>query len=619
MSIEIQKTIFEGDGKAEIFNFRPENIEKEKRGNLFILGKIAKKLPRNDQQYYLLNSLAAIVKKEYYSSPSIQPSQALDEALKKANILLSEVPQEIANSMDLVILILIGEQVNFSSIGAPEILLLRDERIFRLHKNTHSSKNSSDSANENSRGKHSRKILFYHVTKGRIKTEDRIIIASSGLTKWLENTHFKVRLAKRPWEGIKEYLRQKRVEIKDRVTLPLIQISLDGSSFPHPVAQKPIETEISAQPLARASTLSQLRLPILTQAKPLLPRLLPYGSFIRWRHKENFLLGDTDLNGIKKAWREIIVILRAILNIFSGRAQYIFYAVAFMLIIAGGSMLLKHKSALPVRTNSPSPAYIQEGVFTSFSYIKENSTAAFTPLYGHLFGSDIFTIWQNKLYQINANSHTVEPLLPLEGEIKGITSSKDALIILIKKAPEEMEVVFFNPSERSMKRESLSWPLKTYSIKGVRESNGNLYILEALEKQIVKYDIHDLSRPILWLPEKTKNQLRNPLGFALDRSIYLLGNNPPSLTELRTGIIKQHIAFDGKANGVYTSAELKNLYLFDWEGGRILIIQKETGKPLKMIKDSRLTAVLDIEADEARNILKIISPEGLITFTQALP
>lgn len=622
MSIEIQKTIFEGDGKAEIFNFRPENIEKEKRGNLFILGKIAKKLPRNDQQYYLLNSLAAIVKKEYYSSPSIQPSEALDEALKKANILLSEVPQEIANSMDLVILILIGEQVNFSSIGTPEILLLREERIFRLHKNTRSSKNFSDAANENSRGKHPRKILFYHVTKGRIKTEDRIIIASSGLTKWLENTHFKVRLAKRPWEGIKEYLRQKRVEAKDQSTLPLIQISLDGSLFSHSVDEKPIEGETSAQPLPNTSSLSQLRLPILTQGEPLLPRLLPHGSFIRWRHKENFLLGDTSVNGVKKAWRALIIILQSILNVFLRRTlsrKYIFYAGAFIIIIAGGSMLFKHKSALPSRTNPPSPAQVQEGVFTSFSYTGKNSAATFTPSYGHFFGSDIFAIRHNQLYQINPNSNTVEPLLPLEGEIKGMTSSKDALIILIKKAPEEMEVVFFNPSERSMKREFLSWPLKTYSIKGIRESNGNLYILEALRKQIVKYDIHDFSRPTLWLPEKTKNQLQNPLAFALERSIYLLQNNPPSLTELRIGTIKRHIAFDGKANGVYTSAELKNLYLFDSEGRRILIIQKETGKPLKIIKDSRFTAVLDIEVDEARNLLKIISPEGLITFTQALP
>lgn len=608
--IEIQKIIFEGSGKAEIFNFRPENIEKEKRGNLFVVGRIAKKLPRHDQQYYLLNSLAAIIKKEYYSPSFLQPSGAFDGALKKANSLLLEAPQEIAGAMELVVLILVGEQVNFSSIGNPEILLLREERIFRLHKNPRSIKNLSTPINENSRGKHSRIALFHHVTKGRIKAGDRIIIAASDLTRWLENTHFKVRLAKRTWEGIKEYLRQKRIEIHDESTLPIIQISLNGSSFSYPRKDNVENGKHGEEPFRLSANIpshSQLRLPILQERERMFPHLPAYRSLANLHHKKNLSLNDNT-----------IIFLRSFARIALSR-RYIFLIGTFIIIAIGVSMLIKNENEVPKQEYSLADSRIEEtGLFSSFTRPEKSSTGNHF-LYTRFSQNDIFVIWQNQLYNIDENSHKTEALLSFQGEIKAIESLRDALLILIKKTPEELELIFFNPSERSIKKEPLSWPLSTYAIKDMKEFNENIYLLETSEKQIVKYDIRDLSRPILWLSEKTKSQLQNPVGFALERSIYLLQSAPPAIIELRAGDIKRRIVFDGKADGILTSLELKNLYLFDSEEGRILIIKKETGKTLKIIKDSRFTNIVDIEADETRNLLQVVTSKGRITLTQVLP
>jgi len=107
---EVKKIIFEGKGRTEIFHFQPESIDKEKHGILYFIGQIAQ-LRRGDISYYLLNSLAATLKREYYGS-NFQHAQAFESALRKTNEALAPLAKETKEGLELVALVVRKNQIH---------------------------------------------------------------------------------------------------------------------------------------------------------------------------------------------------------------------------------------------------------------------------------------------------------------------------------------------------------------------------------------------------------------------------------------------------------------------------------------------------------------------------
>ena len=582
-TIEIKQMVFEGEGRAEIFSFRPENIEKEKRGNLFFLGKIAKNLSRNDSHYYLLHSLAAILKKEYYSPSHLQPSKAFEEALKKVNALLSEVEATTKGILEMVALAVWTGQVTFSSVGNPEVLLVRERRIFRLHKIG---------------GREEEKPLFRHVTKGGMKSQDRLIISTSELTPLLETPSFTPRLIKRPWERVKDYISLQRLEVKDTRSLAILQVSINTSgesTFFEKEKTLSQELEQSKKPLIPPS--SQLRLPIISPARSFPLQLLKKFS-LRSSH------------GKAKGFRNSFSTLRSLLLLRKNT-----------LIIGLGIIVLSLSIILSVNEWGTSKKETREVSAPPLSNAVSLFEFKSIPPTGHasFFQSSVFFVSQNQLYEVNPDTKVVEPLLSIEHELKGMTSSEDTLF-LITKRQEILEIILFNPSERSVKKEALSWPLKTDFIKEVKEYAGNLYFLESLEKQIVKYTIKDFSRPQVWISKETKENIQHTLSFAPEGSIYLL-ESPHRLVELRLGKIVREIALPLQENvdNIFTTQEQKNLYLLNSEKGQVIVIEKESGTILKTIEDPRFKEAITIEVDESTKHIRLLNPQGIFLLTQLLP
>lgn len=77
------------------FVYTPEKIDQQNLGNLYIIGEVAETSP--DQACYLVNLLASIIKREYYSYHK-NCLEALESALHKANLALSDLFENLASS-----------------------------------------------------------------------------------------------------------------------------------------------------------------------------------------------------------------------------------------------------------------------------------------------------------------------------------------------------------------------------------------------------------------------------------------------------------------------------------------------------------------------------------------
>ena len=68
--------------------------DEKKLGQLYILGKVQS--GSQEEQSYLVNLVASIIRREYYDYPDRKPLDALKASLSKANIILERFDKEVA-------------------------------------------------------------------------------------------------------------------------------------------------------------------------------------------------------------------------------------------------------------------------------------------------------------------------------------------------------------------------------------------------------------------------------------------------------------------------------------------------------------------------------------------
>lgn len=601
--LDIQHIIFEGQGRAEIFSFRPENIEKEKRGNLFLVGKTTKTLSRQDPNYYILNSVAAILKKEYYSSLYPQSVQSFEGALKKVNAFLSKAKPEVMQSLEMVTLALAGSQVTFSSLGGSEVLLLRNERLFRLAKARSKEKN-----------------MFLHVTKGKVKSHDKLIVGTSDLTYWLQNSSFTSRLIKRALERVREYLYQERKELKDTKSLALLYLTINGASEFAPLeALEGLMQEVKKPeaPVATPSPLPTHFAPLTEQERNPLASLKRY-YIHHWHGKQSTTL-------IKESLRKTLILARNTLNRFptlsSGYSltlrgyswkspRTIAVGIAVLLVMSWGisGLFSSRSSALKDAGNDSLAA--QQNLLFSFPATTSVTTAL-------LASPASYLISQGRLFQIDTESKKMDSFLSIEGDIKGMAIADGTLYAVQKLTGNQWQVVIVDPTERSVHKETLTWPLETDLIKDIRYYENNLYILEGFSGQIIKYSIPQFTKPSSWISTKYQSQVNDPISFAIDGSLYLIEKGASGILQFRGGQLEKTIPLPPgiQANLIITTADLKNLYLFNSIKGEVAVLDKKTHALIKTFSHPQLIGITSAELNEAQEQILVLNPKGIFTIS----
>jgi len=599
-SIETQNIIFEGQGKSEIFSFRPENIEKEKRGNLFLLGKIAKHISRNDTAYYALNSIAAIFKKEYYSNSYNQTIDAFEGALKKVNSMLNKLNADVLKSLELVAFGLAGNQVAFSCVGNCEILLVRDERLFRLAKHHPESKR-----------------LFLHVTRGKIKTQDTVIIASSELTYWMEHSSFSSRLLKRPWERTIEQLRQERSELGDNKSWALLKVTLHNA-VDYSLLQKEQGTmqEVAKPAFLQEQVASSVSLPRKEAFN--LSKLLDTAKhyWIKWNAGQRLAQGASFL---KQLSQRILNLGRRLLALDAG--QYIRKVNRFpsvktvsitfgvlLLVVAGIIGFMGSRTRLIKDTAGDQAGSTLQGATVSFPKDMVAQKAVIN-------SSGAYIISQNKLFRVNTGTKKIEPFLSFDGQIKAMASSGQYVYVIEKLSDGSLTINTVTLLQPSVKKDTLIWPLGENTITSALEYQGNLYVLENSSGQIVKYKIPQFSKPLPWITKKAQGQLASALDFSIDSSVYLAQQDKFAIIQLRLGQIDHTIPLPlgTHATRVITSPELKNLYVFDTSKGEMFVIDKKTQTLASTFANPKITDLQTAWVDETENLLTIVTSQGVFT------
>lgn len=187
----------------DTFLYEPENIYEKRLGSLYMAGELTQALPQNA---HFLNDLAAVIKKEYYSS-GLKKSREISfrDAFKKANQFLDEESKRgnvswlgnlnfaTLNFKDLVL--------NFTKVGDIKILLQRGEELLDIGQNLEYQDTEPYPLK-----------IFGSIVTGKLSQNDKIIIltkdAFSSLT---QKEDFLNQLSKVSDEkGLKEILKTKK-------------------------------------------------------------------------------------------------------------------------------------------------------------------------------------------------------------------------------------------------------------------------------------------------------------------------------------------------------------------------------------------------------------------------
>jgi len=141
---------------VESFSYKPTDVYEKRLGALIVGGKI--KVSDNKDKIFL-NNLAHKVKGVYHSLPTRTQEEALRKGLTEANDFLKKGGKNKIENLNVAVLSIKGNYLQFSKIGDLKILLSRNEEI------TDIGKGSEDGSSS-----------FGSVVSGKIKKTDKLIV-----------------------------------------------------------------------------------------------------------------------------------------------------------------------------------------------------------------------------------------------------------------------------------------------------------------------------------------------------------------------------------------------------------------------------------------------------------
>ncbi|MFZ2970221.1 MAG: hypothetical protein WA063_03680, partial [Minisyncoccia bacterium] len=173
----IKEIVFSGENEksfCDIFIYEPENIEEKSLGSLYIIGEIVN-LPENSS--YIVNLLASIIKKEFYSNKKRTGLEALEAGLNKANSTLSDLAErgniEWIGNLNMTCAVHSQKELHLSQAGKIKTLLIRNGQISDIGKNVILGKNPHPFR------------TFANIASGELEINDLVLFATPELFKVL--------------------------------------------------------------------------------------------------------------------------------------------------------------------------------------------------------------------------------------------------------------------------------------------------------------------------------------------------------------------------------------------------------------------------------------------------
>jgi len=113
------------DGHVDVFSYNYEGSAVNGLGSLFIVGHVQ---PASEDTSYMINLVASLAKREYYSNLDTAPKDAFSRTLKKINEVLQDFFRNKDLKVNIGIFTVAGENIFISRLGKFKIILARDNQ-----------------------------------------------------------------------------------------------------------------------------------------------------------------------------------------------------------------------------------------------------------------------------------------------------------------------------------------------------------------------------------------------------------------------------------------------------------------------------------------------------------
>lgn len=110
------------DGHLDVFSYNYDGNVSNGLGSLFVVGQVH---PATDDTSYMVNLIASLAKREYYSQPDISQKEAFSRTLKKINEVLQDFFKNKGAKVNIGIFSMAGENILISKLGKFKMFLAR--------------------------------------------------------------------------------------------------------------------------------------------------------------------------------------------------------------------------------------------------------------------------------------------------------------------------------------------------------------------------------------------------------------------------------------------------------------------------------------------------------------
>lgn len=623
-----KQLIIQGAGRFEIFGYQPDNVSKNKWGYLYIIGGINKPILSSNPNFYLLNSIASILKKEYYANYYENPGSALENALRKVNGVISS--SEYRNDLEMLIIAIQDNRIIFTKIGEIKILLIRNNKLFDLNQ---ISKNYQD-LNKNT--------LFKNIIRGKIQEKDRLIITTKKARNLLKNEFFIARLIKRSFSQVEDFVKRNIDNLKKEPGIAILQITIEkftDTSYTENIINKSAlidknykeknndfsEGVDHSQLDNFYNKVSNLKINYKYNFSNNLDKVLKilYATFfilINFSKKLTRIIINSIIQ-IKQAFIEKKIFKS---NIYSNPKKLQFLNAKYKIIISIIAVIViiillififgknDKKTPMPDDNN-----IMNSSLGEAIKQIADTKNFPFDIKKIVVAGDAVIGYSSKEAYKMNdyVNTELLFTNSSLSKPFNLAVKLNKENIVFISEGEDinSKKTLIYNINNNSFNTVGLDWPISG-SILDANVFNNSLYVLG--ENNIIKYSFknglfYDAKK---WIQTSgNQEKIINPLSMAIDGSIFVL-DNLGNISEFLKGEKVDEIANLGlvsKDSKISTNEDWNKIYFFDSLSSKIIIINKLTSEIEYNFKDPFLTGIKYIAPQNNESSLFVLDSKGI--------
>lgn len=625
-----RKESLEVDLIFQSFYSQPKNIYEKKMGSLYLIGLLKNVLPKN---LHFLESLAQLIKEEYYKKTIFSPEKSLRLALEKANESLEEIVKKgdvsWLGNLNFAVLSLKDFKLNFTKVGAIKIVLIRGGRIIDIEQKLKLQDIEPYPLK-----------IFGKIVSGKLVLNDLVFIATKEVFEFLQKEGLLEEIAKSPQilDGkLEKILDEKKEELKEvKGILSAIflvkETSVNKSEIVSSLGPKEFSLKEVLSPLFLFFQEKINRLLIKDRLKSLLSKIiltkrgilvfcfifvLMVGAIFARVERENKI----------KVYKSELEKVEANLNVAKNlllSKEVKDRERAYLLLKES----LKKISSL-FKTKGRVPKYF----LAQLSFLNDEIIAK-------LYSINNFERIENPevYFQFKREKFLPLKLIYFKGELYFITPFSKEVFKIDKEKNEvilEMNknfhlgvaldnfVAFLNkPNQLAILRDGkfstffFELPYPDFDFQEVRYFKENLYFFDKKAGQVIKYplipsgkDFFTLGKPEFWLKKATHGE-----SIDYDGSLWVLTKD--SILKYQAGELKEKITPDifppvKEFSKIIVSPRLPYLFILEPIQKRILIFNK-TGQLIKQFQSEKFDNLLDFTlSDDGKTIFLL---NGLTVF-----